>query len=332
MTSPKYDVVGIGNAIMDVLVSANDETVAALDMPKGSMRLIDEGEADRLYAAMDDTKVTAPGGSVANSIAGLALLGGRSALLGRTRDDEVGRAYAQGLRDTGIHFETAAAKDGAGTGRCLIFVSPDAQRTMNTFLGAGADFTKDDLEEDVIAASAVTYLEGYLYSTPTTKDAFDKAIAIAEAAGRKVALSLSDPFCVEGHLEDFRRIVAEDVDILFANIDEAKMLYGTDDVDEVIKRAAADCDIAAITQGPDGATLVRGDERAFVPAEPLGAVVDTTGAGDQFAAGVLYGLATGDDLARAAKLGALMAGEVISHFGPRPEADVKALAKEAGLL
>lgn len=332
MTQAKYDVAGIGNAIMDVIVSASDETVAALDMPKGSMRLIEEDEADRLYDAMTGDKVSAPGGSVANSIAGLAKLGGKGALLGRTRNDEVGRAYADGLRADGIHFETAAAEDGAGTGRCLIFVSPDAQRTMNTFLGAGADFTKDDLEEDVIASAAVTYLEGYLYSTPTTKDAFDKAIRIAEASDRKVALSLSDPFCVEGHLDDFRRIVKEDVDILFANIEEASMLYGTHNVDDVVAKAAADCDVAAITLGPDGAILVRGDERAFVPAEPMGDVVDTTGAGDQFAAGVLYGLSTGDDLMRAAKLGALMAGEVVSHFGPRPEADVRALAQKAGLL
>ncbi|MGB0922070.1 MAG: adenosine kinase [Alphaproteobacteria bacterium] len=321
-----YDVVGLGNALLDILAPVSDETVATHGLTPGTMSLIDENQATKLAASLEN-KVEAPGGSAANTIVGVQSFGGKAAFMGRVRDDETGQAYGQSIRDMGIHFASAAAVDGSASGRCVILVTPDAQRTMNTFLGAGGDFGPGDVEADTIQQSKVLYLEGYMFDTDAQKAAFDEAVRVAKQAGVKIALTLSDLFCVERHRDDFFKLIDTHVDVLFANEEEAKALFGTDDFETSLAAAQKAADIAVITRSEKGATLARGDEVVNVPAKPLGDVVDTTGAGDQFAAGVLYGLTQGKSLQEMGALGALAAGEVISHFGPRPEQSLKALAE-----
>lgn len=333
MTEHSFDVTGLGNAIMDVLVSATDAEIEALGVPKGAMSLIEEDRADALYKAMSDA-VETPGGSVANSIAGLGALGARTAFMGRIRDDAVGLAYASETEKSGTAFMAKAAPDGPGTGRCMIYVTPDAQRTMNTFLGAGSHFgaNEGDLDLEVIKKSKVLYLEGYLFDTDISKQAMRLAAETAKQAGNRVALSLSDPFCVSRHRDDFLALIDSHVDILFANEEEAHMLFEVEGFDQIAGAAHERVEIAVVTRSEKGATLMKGGVSVHVDADPQGQVIDTTGAGDQFSAGVLYGLVNGLDLEQSGRLGALAAGEVLNHFGPRPAVSVRDLARAKGLL
>ena len=331
MASESFDVVGIGNAIVDVIAQADEAFLARQGLTKGSMRLIDAAEAEALYGAMGPG-VEMSGGSAANTIAGLASLGGRGAYIGKRSDDALGEVFAHDIRSIGVHFQTAALHQGAPTARCLILVTPDAQRTMGTFLGASAQLGPDDVAPELIRAAQVTYLEGYLFDPPPAKAAFRKAAELAHAARRKVALTLSDPFCVERHRADFRALVEGHVDILFANESEICALYETKDFDTAARAVRGHCDIAALTRSAKGSVVVTAKDTITVAAEKVGRLVDTTGAGDLYAAGFLYGLTHGSDLASCARLGSLCAAEIISHFGARPETSLKTLAAKAGLL
>jgi sugar/nucleoside kinase (ribokinase family) len=318
VSEAKYDVLGIGNAIVDVIAHADEAFLAAHKMEKGGMALIDEAQAEGIYQAMAPG-IEASGGSAGNTIAGVASLGGKAAYIGKVRKDQLGDIYRHDLTALGVHFETAASEDGPSTARCLVLVTTDAQRTMNTFLGACVNLTVDDIDEALVADSAITYLEGYLFDPPQAKDAFRKAARAARAAGRKVALSLSDSFCVHRYRDEFRELVSEHIDVLFANEDEIKALYQVESLDAAVALAAKDADTVAVTCGAEGSVLVRGGEEVRVPAAPVARVVDTTGAGDLYASGVLFGLSRGLPLADCGRLGSIAAGEIISHFGARPE-------------
>jgi sugar/nucleoside kinase (ribokinase family) len=312
------DVVGIGNALVDVIAHADHDFLDRHGLVKGSMALIDTGRAEALYADMGPG-VEISGGSAANTLAGLASLGGRGAFIGRVRDDQLGAVFAHDIRAAGVAFHGRPATGGSSTGRCLIVVTPDAERTMSTYLGASSELGPDDVAADVVAGAQVTFLEGYLFETDAAKAAFRVAASVAREAGRKVALTLSDRFCVERHREEFRALVVDDVDVLFANQDELLALYETDDLDAGIARAAEHCGVVVATRSAEGSVVVSGDERHEVAAHPVDEVVDTTGAGDLYAAGFLYGLTHGRDLGTCARLGGVAAAEVISHLGARPE-------------
>jgi sugar/nucleoside kinase (ribokinase family) len=320
-----FDVVGIGNALVDVIAHADDGFLDRHGLVKGSMELIDTERADTLYAAMGPG-VEVSGGSAANTLAGLASLGGRGAFVGRVRDDQLGAVFAHDIRAVGVAFEGRPATQGSPTGRCLILVTPDAERTMGTYLGASSELGPDDVDAAVVAAAQITFLEGYLFETDAAKAAFREAASAARGAGRKVALTLSDRFCVERHRDEFRELVARDIDILFANEQELLALYETDDLDGGIARAAEHCAVVVATRSARGSVVVAGDERHEVPAHPVDEVVDTTGAGDLYAAGFLYGFARGRDLRTCARLGGVAAAEVISHLGARPERPLSELA------
>jgi len=320
----EFDVVGVGNSLVDVIAHAEDHFIHAEGLVKGSMTLIDAERAVRLYGAMG-TAVEMSGGSAANTMCGLASFGGRAAYIGKVADDELGEVFAHDLRAVGVAFRPGAPDGGVPTGRCLILVSPDAQRTMNTFLGMSSFLHPGDLDTDVIAASKVVYLEGYLFDRPEAKEAFRAAARAAHAAGRRVALTLSDSFCVDRHREDFRSLVQDDVDILFGNGDEVCSLYQVGDFDAAVAAVRRDCHLAAITHGKDGSVIVAGDTEVRVAAEPVAKVVDTTGAGDLFAAGFLYGLTHGHSLAECGRFGSIAAAEVISHVGPRPLIELRRL-------
>jgi len=322
------DVLCIGNAIVDVLAHASDADVTRLGLAKGTMTLIDAPTAEKLYSAMGPA-VEASGGSAGNTAAGLAALGARTAYIGKVRNDELGRIFTHDIRAIGCAFDSPPATAGAGTARCLIYVTPDAQRTMATYLGACADLGPDDVDAALVARAGITYLEGYLWDRDAAKAAFLKAAKAAHAAGKRVALSLSDPFCVDRHRASFRDLVAGHVDILFANESEILSLYQVGSFDEALQRVRKDCQIAALTRSEKGSVAVSGDEVHVIDAERVGKVVDTTGAGDLFASGFLYGLARGAGLATCGRLGSICAAEAIAHMGPRPEADLKALAKPA---
>jgi sugar/nucleoside kinase (ribokinase family) len=323
MADSTFDVAGIGNAIVDVLAHSDDAQLAALGLSKGVMTLIDAAQADAIYAKMAPG-IECSGGSVANSIAGIAGLGGKAAYVGKVKDDQLGQVFRHDLRAQGVHFDTKAATDGASTARCLVLVTPDAQRTMQTYLGACIELGPDDIDPSVIAAAQVTYLEGYLWDPPQAKAAFRKAAKIAHDAGRKVALSLSDPFCVERHRAEFLELLAEHVDIVFANESEISSLYQTD-FDSAVRQVRGHCDIAAITRSELGSVVISGENVVVQGAEPVSAVIDTTGAGDLYAAGFLYGLTQGRDLGTCARLGGLCAAEIIGHVGARPEANLAEL-------
>jgi len=315
-----FDVVGIGNALVDVLAHDDDAFLAAHGMVKGTMALVDADTAERIYAAMGPG-VEVSGGSAANTMAGVASLGGRAAFIGRVRDDQLGAVYAHDLRAAGVRYETPPARDGAATGRCLIVVTPDAQRTMNTYLGASVELGPDDVDEETIAAASVTYLEGYLWDAPGARDAFRRAASVAHAHGRRVALTLSDTFVVERHRKTFLDLIDGEIDLLFANEREICTLYEVDDFDDALARVNHHCEIAALTRSEKGSVIVGDDEVHVIDAAPVpsGRVVDTTGAGDLYAAGFLYGLCRGFDLGRCGRIGALAAAEVIGHMGARPE-------------
>jgi len=316
MAAP-FDVVGIGNAIVDVLAHSTDAFLARHSLPKGGMTLIDAHQAQRLYAEMGPG-VECSGGSAANTMAGLASLGSRAAYIGKVHDDELGRVFRHDLTAAGVYFATPPMRKGPTTARCLILVTPDAQRTMQTYLGACTQLGPEDIDADLIAQSKVTYLEGYLFDPPAAKEAFTKAATLAHKAGRKVALSLSDGFCVNRHRAEFLDLVKNHVDILFANENEIGSLYQTVEFDDALQAMRGHCEIAALTRSEKGSVVLAGDEVHIIDAEADVAVVDTTGAGDLYAAGFLHGLATGRSLADCARLGGICAAEVIGHVGARP--------------
>jgi sugar/nucleoside kinase (ribokinase family) len=325
VTEPSLDVVAVGHALVDVLSATTDEFIDAQGLAKGGMALIDEDRATDLYGQMGPgTEMS--GGSAANTAVGVTSFGGRAAFIGRVRDDELGRVFAHDIRAADVRFDNAASADGAPTGRCLVLVSPDAERTMNTFLGAAAQLHPDDAAEDLVRDAAVTYLEGYLFDEPDAKAAFRLAANTAHDAGRRVALSLSDTFCVERHRADFLALVEHDVDVLFANDAEACALYETSTLDDALDAVVRQCEVAAVTKSAAGSVIVGHEDRVEVPAHPVDRVVDTTGAGDLFAAGFLVGFTRGEGLRRCGELGSLAAAEVISHFGARPERRLADLA------
>jgi sugar/nucleoside kinase (ribokinase family) len=331
MTTHSFDVVGIGNAIVDVIASADDAFLIRHGMAKGSMMLIDEPQAEAIYADMGPA-VESSGGSAANTIAGIASLGGRTAYIGKVRDDLLGRAFRHDITAAGATFRTPPSNDGPATARCLILVTPDAQRTMNTFLGACVRLGPEDIDAALIEAAQITYLEGYLYDEPRAQQAFHHASALAHAAGRKVSLSLSDAFCVQRHRAEFLNLVHRHVDVLFANEAEVMALFETDRLATAVAELRNHTDIAAVTLGANGALVIARDEFIEIPAVPIPIVVDTTGAGDLYAAGFLHGLTTGASLAECGRLGSFAAAEIISHMGARPQTplnDFMALASGA---
>jgi sugar/nucleoside kinase (ribokinase family) len=330
MAAAALDVVGIGNAIVDVIAQADEAFLAREGLAKGSMQLIDAERAEALYAAMGPG-IEMSGGSAGNTMAGIASLGGAGAYIGKVRNDELGRVFAHDMRAGGIRFNTPALEQGPPTARCLILVTPDAQRTMGTFLGACVELGPEDIPETLIASAQVTYLEGYLFDPPRAKAAFQKAAELAHGAGRKVSLTLSDAFCVERYRAEFRTLIAGHVDILFANEAEIGALYETKDFDTALHAVRGHCEIAALTRSEKGSVVVTAAAALPIPAAPVGRLVDTTGAGDLYASGFLFGLTHGRDLAACGRLGSLAAAEVIGHYGARPEASLAALAAKAGL-
>lgn len=332
MSSTRYDVIGIGNAIVDVLSHSDDNFLARQKMPKGSMSLIDEPRAEAIYNAMGPV-IECSGGSAANTIVGVAMLGGSAAFIGKVKDDELGATFARDIRASNVAFSTPLATDGPATARSFILVTPDGQRTMNTYLGAAQDLSSDDISVDEIRSAKVLYLEGYLWDPKQAKAAFIKAAEIAHDNDRTVALTLSDAFCVDRYRKEFLQLIRnKTVDLIFANEAELKSLYETGDFDAAVEALRKDASIAVVTRSEDGAMVVTGDTIDAVPAFPVERVVDTTGAGDLFAAGFLYGFAKGMPHTSSLKLGALCAAEIISHIGARPERNLRDLANENGLL
>ena len=321
------DVVGIGNAIVDVLVQANDDLLDGFGLTKGTMALVDEQQAERLYASVGPGLETS-GGSAANTLAGIAQLGGRAAFIGRVRDDQLGSIFAHDIRSVGAHFDTPAASNGPSTARCLILVTPDAQRTMCTYLGASVGLDPSDLNLDLVAQAKVLYLEGYLWDSDDAKRAFIAAAEVARANGAQVALSLSDAFCVERHRDSFQELVDGHVDILFANEMEITSLYKANSFEAAVEQVRGRCSIAALTRSEQGSLILSGSATHQVEPFKLGPLVDTTGAGDLYAAGFLYGHTQGRSLEECGRLGSLCAGQVVTQLGPRPQADLPQLVRE----
>ncbi|MEX2246500.1 MAG: adenosine kinase [Dehalococcoidia bacterium] len=325
MAEARFDVVGMGNAMVDIIAQADDALLGAEGLAKGAMTLIEAERVEQLYATMPPG-VEVSGGSAANTTVGVASLGGRAAFIGKVADDQFGTIFRHDIRAAGVTFESSPG-DGAPTGRCLIFFTPDAQRTMQTYLGAGEGLGPEDIDAGVIASAHITYLEGYLWDPALAKEAFLKATRIAHEAGRKVSLTLSDPFCVDRHRESFVDLVTHHVDVLFANEQEIISLYEVRSFDEALQRVRGQCEVAALTRSAKGSVLVSGDEVHIIDAEPAH-VVDTTGAGDMYAAGVLYGLTQGLGLPACGRIGSIAAAEVISHIGARPETPLRTLIRE----
>ena len=312
-----HDVVAVGNALVDILARVPDSFLDEHSMQKGTMSLIDADQALRIQAALGETVQTS-GGSAANTMSGLASLGGSALFIGKVSDDELGNEFGREIESIGVRFVRGAAVQGVPTGRCVIAVTPDAQRTLNTFLGVSSLLTPGDIDRDAIESGKVVYLEGYLYDEAPAKAAFREAANIAHGVGRKVSLTLSDSFCVQRHRTDFHALIAEEVDILFGNEAELEALYETSVFEDAVARLREHCEFAVITRSEKGSVVVTHGEVIEVPAHPVKEVVDTTGAGDLFAAGFLYGFTRGMELARCAEIGAIAAAEVISHMGPRP--------------
>ena len=331
MTPLRYDVLGIGNAIVDVIARAEDDFLVKHGMHKGTMALIDEARAQAIYAAMGPA-VESSGGSAANTIVGVASFGARASFVGKVRDDELGRVFAHDIRAANVAFETKPAASGPSTARCYIMVTPDGERTMNTYLGAAQDLKPSDIDEAQVASAAVIYLEGYLWDPPHAKEAFVKAAEIAHKNSRGVALTLSDAFCVDRYRNEFIELIRKGiVDIVFANERELHSLYETADFGTATKALGGDAKLAVVTRSEKGCVVVTRDGVESVTAEPVRKVTDVTGAGDLFAAGFLVGLSRGRDYRTSARLGALAAAEVIQHVGARPAVSLKALAAENDL-
>jgi sugar/nucleoside kinase (ribokinase family) len=320
-----YDVVGIGNALVDVISHADDWFITHHELVKGSMTLVDTDRALHLYRALGSA-VQMSGGSAANTAVGVASFGGRAAYIGKVNRDELGDVFGHDLRAVGVHFRPGHFNDDTPTGRCIIVVTPDAERTMNTYLGVSSLLAPGDVDEATVAAGAVLYMEGYLYDRPEAKEAFRHAARVAHAHGRQVSLTLSDSFCVDRHRTDFRGLVTDEVDILFGNSLELCSLYEVDSLDEAIRCVQADCSLAVVTIGAEGCLVVTPDGVFREAAVEVPQVLDTTGAGDLFAAGFLYGYTRQRSLSECARLGAIAAGEVISHVGPRPLVELRTLA------
>lgn len=321
---PLYDVVGVGNALVDVISHADDAFIARHDLAKGSMTLVDTDRALHLYRQLG-TAVEMSGGSAANTMTGIASFGGRAAYIGKVSDDDLGRVFGHDLRAVGVQFRPGAPVADTPTGRCIIVVTPDAERTMNTYLGVSSLLCPPDIDLATVAAGKVLYMEGYLYDRPQAKEAFRLAAETAHQHHRQVSLTLSDPFCVDRHRDDFRSLVSDEVDILFGNRDELMSLYEVDSFDAAVAAVQRDCHLAVITVGADGCYIVQRDQVMTAPAEHVREVLDTTGAGDLFAAGFLYGYTRDYALEHCAKLGAIAAAEVISHVGPRPLVELRSL-------
>ena len=331
MTAPRYDVLGIGNAIVDVIARAEDDFLVAQGMHKGTMALIDEARAQTIYAAMGPA-VESSGGSAANTIVGVASFGAKAAFVGKVKNDDLGGIFTHDIRAANVAFDTSPASGGPSTARCYIMVTPDGERTMNTYLGAAQDLKPGDIDEAQVANAAVTYLEGYLWDPPKAKEAFIKAAEIAHKAGRRVALTLSDAFCVDRYRGEFLDLIRKGtVDIVFANERELLSLYESADFDSAVKALRAEAKLAVVTRSERGCVVVSREAVEAVAAEPVKQVADVTGAGDLFAAGFLVGLSRGKDHRTSARLGALAAAEVIQHIGARPAMSLKARAAESGL-
>lgn len=331
MADNGYDIAALGNAIVDVIAPVSDKFLLEHNIAKGVMSLIDEYRANQLYAAMNDPRESA-GGSAANTLAGFASLGGRGLFVGKVRDDRLGESFAASMTKTGIVYDTPMAADGPSTACSLIAVTPDGERSMNTYLGASRELAETDIDASMIARGKILYIEGYLWDAPGPKKSIQKAIAAAHAANCKVALAVSDPFCVARYREEFLALLQADVDILFANEEEAKSLFQAQSFDDALQAARSWKGLLVLTRSEKGCVIASGDELHVLDAVPVSKVVDTTGAGDQFAAGFLFGLTHNHALDICGRLGALAAAEVISHYGARPEMSLSALAAQSGLL
>lgn len=332
MSHTRIDVLTLGNAIVDVLAHTDEAFLLAKNVHKGAMQLIDEARAEELYGDMGPAIVVS-GGSAANTAAGIASLGVKAGFVGKVKNDETGRLFAHDLKAIDVHYDVALAQDGPATARSFILVTPDGERTMNTYLGACQNLTPEDVNPDTVRASSIVYLEGYLWDPPAAKEAFRKAVRIAHEAGNKVALTLSDAFCVDRYRDEFLGLMRDgSLDILFANIHELQSLYGTSDADTAIAALRDENLLGVVTRSAEGALVVTRGETRAVPAFPVERVIDTTGAGDLFAAGFMAGLTQDLDLVDCARLGGLAAAEIISHLGARPQADLRDLARQEGLL
>ena len=326
------EVLGLGNSLVDILAHADDAYLDAQEMVKGAMTLIDEDRAEALYAARVDPIVIS-GGSAANTIVGVASLGVSAAYIGKVKHDPLGQAFVADIRSTGVRFDTHPAEHGPATGRCFVYVTPDGERTMNTYLGASTYLSPPDVDEDLVRAAKVVYLEGYMWDRPAAKSAFQKAGALAHAAGARVALTLSDSFCVDRFRGEFIDLMrSKTVDTLFANTDELLSLYETPHFDEALDALRAEGVLGIVTRSEKGCIVIEGESTWEAPAFPIARLVDTTGAGDMFAAGFLAGLARGRDMTTCGRLGALAAAEIIQHLGARPQGSLQTLAAENGLF
>jgi sugar/nucleoside kinase (ribokinase family) len=326
----RYDVAGIGNALVDVISHADDEFLHHEGLVKGAMTLVEADRANHLYQALGSA-VEMSGGSAANTVCGVASFGGRAAYIGKVSNDDFGQVFGHDLRAVGVAFRPGRHLDEIPTGRCIIVVTPDAQRTMNTYLGVSSYLDPTDIDDDAVSDAAVLYMEGYLYDRPAAKDAFRHAAGVAHRAGREVSLTLSDSFCVDRHRDDFRALVADEVDLLFGNEDELCSLYELDTFEAAVAAVRRDCSLAAITRGAAGSVVITRDEIIEVAAVPVEQVLDTTGAGDLYAAGFLFGYTRGRPLHVCAHLGSVAAGEVISHVGPRPLVELRRLLPPSDL-
>lgn len=330
MADTTYDVVGIGNAIVDIIGRCNDAFLAEHGAPKGHMRLVDAPTVEALYKAMGPA-IEISGGSAANTMTGIASLGGKAGFIGKISDDELGHIFGHDIRAAGVAFQTKPAEGGQPTARSLILVTPDGERTMNTFLGVAPELDQREVDAEMISAAQVIYLEGYLFDRPEAKAAFRQAVKIAKGAGRKVALTLSDSFCVDRHRAEFLDLIRSGVDILFANESEITSLYRVESFEEAARQARGACELAVLTRSAKGSLILNGEKAITVAPERVARVVDTTGAGDLYAAGFLYGLTAGKPLEMCGRLGSLAAAEIISHVGARPETPLAQLAASKGL-
>jgi sugar/nucleoside kinase (ribokinase family) len=331
MTHNKYDVLTIGNAIVDVIAQVGEDFVSRENLVKGSMNLIDEPRAEQLYAAMSNA-IEISGGSAGNTAAGVASFGGKSAYFGKVKDDQLGAIYRHDMRSLGVTFDSVAATDGPATARSFILVTPDAERTMNTYLGACVNLSTSDVDAEIVKQASVTYMEGYLWDKPEAKEAFRLAAKIARSAGQLTSITLSDSFCVERHRDSFLELIKDSIDIVFANESEIKSLYKTQNFDGAVAAIRKDCPMAALTRSEKGSLIVTADHIIEATAHPVSKVIDVTGAGDLYAAGFLFGHTKGFDLKRCAELGSLAAAEVISHTGARPNVNLKDHATAVGLI
>lgn len=328
----RFDVLTIGNAIVDVISTSDDAFLEQNGIIKGAMNLIDGERAELLYSKMGPALETS-GGSAGNTAAGVASFGGKAAFFGKVANDQLGAIFAHDLRSLGVHYQTAMLENGPATARCMIFVTPDSQRSLNTYLGACVEFGPEDIEVDVVANTKVTYFEGYLWDPPRAKDAMLYAAKIAHEHGREMAITLSDSFCVGRYREEFLELMrSKTVDIVFANEHEALSLYETEDLELALSSLAKECSLAAVTLGEKGAVILKGEERVYVDAIAIEELRDTTGAGDLFASGFLYGYTQGRSLEECGKLGCLAAGIVIQQIGPRPSCSLNEAGSEAGLI